>query len=565
MLLSLIVIGFIAGLISGISPCILPVLPVVLMTGATTPAAPQANRRSLRPVIVVLGLVASFAIFTLVGSELLSALHLPQDLLRDLGLGVLALLGLALIIAPLWDLLERPFARLRPAQPTGNASALVLGLGLGVVFVPCAGPVLAAITVIGATHMIGWSAVLLTVAFALGVGVPLLLVALAGSSIVERTQALRQRALWLRRAGGAVLITMSLLIAFNVTSGLQRAVPGYTDSLQNSVEGTVSAREQLSALSGETGGSLARCIPGTAVLESCGKAPSFTGLSAWLNTAQNKPIALTSLRGQVVLVDFWTYSCINCQRSLPHVEAWYARYHRDGLEVIGIHTPEFAFEHVESNVRLAAAQLGVRYPIALDDNYSTWVAYQNNYWPAEYLIDAQGYVRHVAFGEGGYSQDETLIRELLSKARPGIALPPRTDIADKTPTEATTPETYLGAHYNTTLAGLPIAPGSPVTYVMTPDLSLDQLALSGTWVVNDEEITAKNNAQLALRFQAKYVYLVIGGKGIVTVRFGNASPKTIAINGFARLYTLVSEPSSVSTILHLQATPGVQAYDFTFG
>ena len=180
-----------------------------------------------------------------------------------------------------------------------------------------------------------------------------------------------------------------------------------------------------------------------ATLPDLGMAPNFTGIVSWFNTPGDKPLSLAQLKGKVVLVDFWTYSCINCQRSLPHVEGWYNDYKKDGLVVVGVSTPEFAFEHVVSNVRSAAGNLGIDYPVAIDNNYGHWDAYNNEYWPAEYLIDPTGEVRAYDFGEGGYSTMESNIRQLLT-ANGVTTLPPRTDVADKTPTEETTPESYVG-------------------------------------------------------------------------------------------------------------------------
>ena len=196
-----------------------------------------------------------------------------------------------------------------------------------------------------------------------------------------------------------------------------------------------------------TDGQLASCVAGDAKLETCGQAPNFVGITAWLNTPHDAPLSIHSLRGKVVLVDFWTYSCINCERSLPHVEAWYKRYRADGLVVVGVHSPEFAFEHVVSNVKAAAKQLGVHYPIAVDDNLSTWDAYYNEYWPADYLVDAKGFVRYEDFGEGNYQQTESFIRKLLKEANPKVQLPPPTNVANTEPTSPTSPESYLGYNY----------------------------------------------------------------------------------------------------------------------
>jgi cytochrome c biogenesis protein CcdA/thiol-disulfide isomerase/thioredoxin len=572
--LLLYVIGFVAGVIAGISPCILPVLPVVLVAGATVPTpgdtpddtSSRDRSRSYRAYAVVGGLVVSFSIVTLVGSSLLSALGLPQDFLTDAGLVVLGIVAAGLIVPPLGHLLERPFARIAQRQPNGNAGGFVLGLGLGALFVPCAGPVLTAISVVSAHHRVGLGAVVLTVDFALGASVPLLVFALAGQRVAERVAAFRSRAVIARQIGGVVLLTMTLLIAFNVTDGLQRVVPGYTHALQSHLEGGSYAKRQLAALTGaKKSGSLGACAPGLSTLEECGTAPNFTGISSWLNTPGDRPLSLTSLKGKVVLVDFWTYSCINCQRSLPHVESWYARYRHDGFVVVGVHTPEFAFEHVVSNVTLAAGQLGVHYPIAVDNGYKTWDAYQNNSWPADYLIDATGQVRHAGVGEGDYGGTESLIRALLVDAHPKVKLPPRTDVPDKTPTVALTPESYLGYRYGLpNFDGTSISENQPALYKFPSSLPPDALAFAGTWTVGAEKISAGSGARLELAFTARHVFLVLGGTGTIKTTVGSHS-QTITVSGIPRLYTLVSSPNIESATLVIDFSPGVDAYDFTFG
>ena len=348
-MLGLIVVGIVAGFLAGISPCILPVLPVVLVAGANTPAtasppdsagapampATLPKARLARSLAVIAGLVLSFSIIVLAGSEILSLLHLPQDALRDAGIALLALVGLGYLIPPLGTLLERPFARVGARQPNGRAGGFVLGLAVGVVYVPCAGPVLAAITVVGATHRVGLTAVILTAAFAVGTAVPLLAVAAAGGELTSRIGAIRRRAPRLRQVGGVVLVVMAVLIASDVLAGLQRDIPGYTTALQ----GSPKIRKQLSALTGTPHTTLSTCDSTATTLVNCGPAPNFKGITAWLNTPGGKPLSLSALRGKVVLVDFWTYSCINCQRSLPHVEAWYKEYAKDGFVVVGVHTP----------------------------------------------------------------------------------------------------------------------------------------------------------------------------------------------------------------------------------
>jgi cytochrome c biogenesis protein CcdA/thiol-disulfide isomerase/thioredoxin len=565
--IELIAVGFVAGLLAGISPCILPVLPVVLFAGGAPPpdadpAAPAPRPGLRRPLAVIGGLVLSFSLLVLAGSEVLSLLHLPQDSLRDAGIALLALVGLGYLIPPLGALLERPFARVRGRRPGRDADGFVLGLALGLLYVPCAGPILAAITVIGATHRVGPTAVILTAAFAAGTAVPLLVVAVAGGQLAGRVSAVRRRAPLIRQAGGAVLVALAVAIAVDAFAGLQRDVPGYSDALQGSAQ----IRNELGGLTGAAHTSLARCNPNATGLVNCGPAPNFTGITAWLNTPGGRPLSLRALRGKVVLVDFWTYSCINCQRTLPHVEAWYRDYARDGFVVVGVHTPEFAFEHVVSNVRAQAAALGVRYPVAVDDDDATWNAYANEYWPADYLVDASGDVRHVHFGEGDYSGTEQLIRQLLAAARPGRPLPPPIDVPDKTPAGEMSPETYVGYEQVQYLVpGNDVVANAPAVYHFPASLPLGGFALAGTWTERAEEATSGPGAELKLSFLAKDVYLVLGGRGTLDVSVNGRPTQAIDVTGVPRLYTLFQAGSSSTGTLLLRASPGVQAYDFTFG
>jgi cytochrome c biogenesis protein CcdA/thiol-disulfide isomerase/thioredoxin len=566
-MVTLVVVGFVAGVITSLSPCVLPVLPIVLTSGGP-------ERRKWRPYLVIAGLVLSFALSTLFGSLVLTALGLPQTLLRDAGIAVLVLIGVGLIWQRFGDLLERPFARLsgRPVNPNGNG--IVLGLGLGLLFVPCAGPVLATIAVIGANHTFSAGALALTAAFAIGCGVPLLVLAIAGDAITRRLAAIRSHARGFRIASGVVMLVVAVALAFNLTDGLQTAVPGYTEALQQSVESNSEAQGQLRGLTTPSGGGGndnstaaapgANCQPGGETLQDCGKAPEFTGITDWLNS---QPLTLAGLRGKVVLIDFWTYSCINCQRTLPHVESWYSAYHQDGLEIIGVHTPEFAFEHDTGNIKAQAQSLGVKYPIAVDNNYATWNAYSNQYWPAEYLIDASGVVRHVNFGEGDYSGTEQLIRQLLTSAKSTVDLPPATEVADTTPSEQQTPETYLGSQYAPLhVSGDTPSGNSNQAFQFPPSLEPDTFALAGTWKAADpESITSGAGAKLELSYQAKDVYLVLGGSGTVTVQVDGQTTQTIAVSGVPKLYTPVDNGSYKRSTLTLSFTPGVDAYDFTFG
>ncbi|MGA3185415.1 MAG: thioredoxin family protein, partial [Candidatus Dormibacteria bacterium] len=397
-----------------------------------------------------------------------------------------------------------------------------------------------------------------------GAGVPLLAVALAGDAVIDRVRALRDRARGMRIGGGAVLIAMTLAIGLNLTDGLQQDVPGYTSALQNGVEGGKSVQSQLHSLTGGGSASLMSCTT-SATLPNCFPAPNFQGIAAWINTPGGAPLTIKSLRGKVVLVDFWTYSCINCQRSLPHVEAWYQLYGTDGLVVVGVHTPEFAFEHVVSNVQSAVQQFGVTYPVAVDNNYSTWNAYDNEYWPADYLIDASGEVRYEAFGEGQYGETETAIRQLLADANPAVKLPPATNVPDLTPSGIMSSETYLGYSRLQYLVGATPVEDAAATYTFPSSIGPGEYGLSGTWTIGSEECTAGADARLELEFQADDVYLVLGGSGTLSLTLNGTAAGTIDVSGVPRLYTLVSGSSQQSGLLVLTVSPGVEAYDFTFG
>lgn len=552
-------IGFLGGLITGISPCILPVLPVVLFAGVNGTAE---RGSAARPYLVIAGLVCSFSAVTLAGSALLSALHLPQDAIRWTALVVLTIIGLGLIFPPLQHLLERPFALLPQRHIRSRTNGFGFGLTLGALYVPCAGPVLAAIVVAGGTASIGPPILILTATFALGTALPLLAFALAGRGIAERVGAFRRRQRVVQVAGGITMIVLAVALVLNLPVTLQRAVPDYTTAMQKSV-GANDIRRQLEPAAAATKGQLRDCTDGADQLEQCGPAPALSGITGWLNTPGGAPVDLASLRGKVVLIDFWAYSCINCQRAIPHVVDWYNRYRDDGFVVVGVHTPEYAFEHVPANVASGAAGLHITYPIALDNDYTTWNNYQNLYWPAEYLIDANGGVRHTKFGEGEYDTTEKLIRELLVAAHPDARLPTPTQGVDTTPHTRLTPETYLGGDRAVNYGGA--GDYKSGTFGFPAQLGTDRFALSGRWKLDDQGATAdSDDAAIRLNYTAKDVYVVVGGMGNITVsRDGNST--ITAIGGPPTLHQIVGDDSARGGQLDMRVNPGLQVFSFTFG
>lgn len=444
-MLTLVVIGLLAGAVTAVSPCVLPVLPVVFFAaGSTATTGTESSVDVARrggAIRVVAGLVLSFAVLILAGSLAVTAMRLPADVLRWSGLVVLFLAGLGLAVPAVQRVLQRPFSRLPQPDATRAGGPFVLGLALGALYVPCAGPVIAAIAIAGATGRVNEGVLVLTLAFSIGTAIPLLLFASAGQRIGGRVRTGSRR---FRIAGGVVMMTLALALTFNLTDGLQRWAPTYTAAIQEAVEGNDAAQQALQQLTTpETAadatvsdspaqtasGPVQTCRSAAESLANCGPAPDLAGIDTWINTQNGAPVSISGLTGKVVLVDFWTFACINCQHVLPFVTSWYDTYHDAGLEVIGVHTPEFTFEHDPDNVREAVIKESIHYPVGLDNSSASWRNYQNSYWPAAYLIDATGTLRYVKYGEGDYQHTETLIRELLQSANPTVALPPPIDDA----------------------------------------------------------------------------------------------------------------------------------------
>jgi cytochrome c biogenesis protein CcdA/thiol-disulfide isomerase/thioredoxin len=542
-------IAFLAGLITAISPCVLPVLPILL-------AGSAGSSSRARPYAIVAGLVVSFTAFTLAGAALLSALGLPDDLLRDIAIGTLLVLAATLLVPRLGWLLERPFLFLTRRRVASDANGLVLGLSLGLVFVPCAGPVLATTTALAATGEVGVRVVLVTGAYALGAALPMLAIAIGGQRLSTSLRALRTHAVATRRVAGVLLGATALAIAFGVDQRFTTAIPGYVETLQERVERTSAAQRELAKLRG--GGS---ALTAAAKDARAPKAPELRGIDVWLNTPSGRPVSVAGYRGKVVLVDFWTYSCINCLRTLPHLKAWDRTYRSSGLRIVGVHSPEFAFERVAGNVRSAVRRLGLRYPVGLDNGFETWQAYDNQYWPAKYLIDRAGRIRFTHFGEGSYGETESWIRSLLGEK----VRAKRTSVADETPTELTTPETYLGHARLAGFAGQVVFDRRATYAFPRRRLSPNELAYSGEWTVEPARIVAGENARLRLHFQARDVFLVLGGEGRLSVRVNGRVVRTVRVSGTPRLYTLARFPELETGVLELRFSPGLEGYAFTFG
>ncbi|WP_026408024.1 cytochrome c biogenesis protein CcdA [Actinomyces gerencseriae] len=561
-MVSLVLIGLLGGLITGISPCILPVLPVIFLSGGAQSAraqdedgAPAVSR--WRPYLVVAGLVISFTTFTLLGSTLLNLLHLPQDVIRWAGIVLLALIGIGMIIPRVMEIMERPFARFQRSGSSNPTNGFLLGVVLGAAYVPCAGPVLAAVSVAGSTGRIGADTVTLALSFGLGTAIPLLGFALAGRGLTERLKAFRRRQRTVRVTAGAVMLALSVALVLDLPAALQRALPDYTASLQARTD---------SVLHGKAGvGEGGTCVDGADELAHCGQLPRIDGVNAWLNTPGERPLADGDRAGKVNLVDFWAYSCINCQRSIPGIQKLHETYGDLGLQVIGVHSPEYAFEKEVDNVRGGAADLGITYPVAVDSDLATWRSFDNHYWPAHYLADSKGELRQVKFGEGGEATTERLVRELLREANPDVQLPAPVFTDDEPAVNGPrTPETYLGSARANNIAGDRLSNGTS-SYSFPDKQASDTFSLDGRWNVSPQSISPEGGAaRLRLRYQGRQVNLVASGEGDITYTTGGEK-RTVHVSGVPNSIELVSTEDTREGTLDLEASEGLSLYSFTFG
>jgi cytochrome c biogenesis protein CcdA/thiol-disulfide isomerase/thioredoxin len=438
----LILFAFLAGIVTIVSPCVLPVLPILLST--------SSGGGRFRPVGIVLGLAITFAVVTLGVTAAAQALAIPATWLRIISIVLLGVFGLTLLIPALGELVERflsPLTRLGAAdgKQSGFGGGLLIGAGLGFLWAPCVGPIMASVIGLTATSGLTPQAAGITLAYSLGAALPMLILAYAGRGLAARAHKLGPHTNRIKQAFGALTVVACLALFLGADTALQTFTlnslpPGYSSFLQSFERGTTVEAEldklQSDAESGQTAASVpqpentptivppaltaipeptmtATPKPGIA-LKDMGLAPELTGTTDWINS---DPLKLSDLRGKVVIVNFWTFGCYNCVNTLPYVKDLYARYHDQGLEIVGVHTPEFAYEHLLSNVQSHSKELGVTWPVVQDNDYKTWRAYNNRYWPAFYFLDAEGHIRYTHFGEGNYDTNEKVVQQLLEEAK----------------------------------------------------------------------------------------------------------------------------------------------------
>ncbi|WP_226503862.1 cytochrome c biogenesis protein DipZ [Pseudomonas sp. MWU16-30317] len=573
----LLILAYFGGVLTIVSPCILPVLPFVFArTG-------QPFVRSGLPLL--LGMAVTFALvasLAAVGGAWVVQLNQYG---RWLALVFVALFGLTLLLPRLADRLTRPLVAVgsRLSEAAGNDSrprpgaSFLIGVATGLLWAPCAGPILGLVLTGAALQGASIGSTLLLLAYAAGAATSLAIALLLGGKVFAAMKRSIGAGEWVRKVLGAAMLLGVVAIASGLDTGILAQVStASTGGLEQSLVDRVIGKKAEKV--GETD---------LTKLPIEGDLPSLDGAVQWLNSP---PLTAEGLRGKVVLIDFWTYSCINCLRTLPYITAWADKYRDQGLVVIGVHSPEFAFEQDAGNVTKAMKKLGVNYPVAIDNDFSIWRTFNNQYWPAHYFVDANGHIRYHHFGEGNYAESEQVIQQLLREAGhkdvdSGLITAKASGVQQGSDgQDMRSPETYVGYRRSENFASTPdIAPDKNATYQLPAQPALNQWGVEGQWMIGSEQATlGAAGGKIGYRFHARDLHLVLGpGQDGKPVRFkvlidgkapADAHGTDVAPDGSGtvteqRLYQLVRQPGDVAdhrfTIEFLD--PGVSAYAFTFG
>jgi cytochrome c biogenesis protein CcdA/thiol-disulfide isomerase/thioredoxin len=593
----LLAFAVLAGAATAITPCVLPVLPALLS------ASGSGGRR--RPLGVVTGLTLTHTI-TIVGiASVVDGVGFADGTLRTLAIAVLALFGLTLLVPRASHWIEARMAAMSRLGPRkagdGFWSGLPVGGALGFVYAPCAGPILAAVISVSASRGTTAELVAVGIAYGLGSAIVLLALALGGRRALDRVRRGRRGPV-VQRAFGAVMVMTAVLMFAELDIRFQSALasefPSFLTNPTGGLERSSAVEDRLAKLRGSSrfadpaaktpakrpaaAGSAASdaALPGveTPDLPPLGAAPEFARTGRWFNSL---PLTMKSLRGRVVLIDFWTYTCINCLRTLPYIKAWDERYRDRGLVIVGVHTPEFAFEKEAGNVERAIRTEGLRYPVVQDNEFGTWNAFTNTGWPSKFLIDARGQVRYTHLGEGEYGETEAAIRTLLAEAgedRLGAPARPRDKI--ESVGHRATPETYLGSARAESFSPVGPTDGTRTYKAADPgDLPQSVFSLGGRWHVDDESARAVRDATITARVVGTAVYLVLASEGdrprkvrvlldgrpIAAADAGaDVRDATVTVRR-QQLYSLVKLDSIQEHVLTLRLDSGVSGYAFTFG
>ena len=537
---------------------------------------------------ITVGVAVSFAVLTLTISYLVSLLGFDPDILRFVAVVILLILGLSLLVpafsARLEAMVSKVSSKAGGKRKEGNSflSGFVTGASLGIVWSPCAGPILATIATLASTRAVNSGIILVTIFYVAGLSIPLFFFSYGGNLLIEKSRLLNRYTGRIRQFFGLVIILTALSIYTNYDKVLQvnllDAFPSYSTFLFN-LEGNKSVSEQLSKLKStgsddmvgkpfkplDMAGSADDRGSGAGSLPNLGRVPDFTGINSWLNS---DALSLSDLQGKVVLIDFWTYTCINCIRTLPHVTSWHEKYKDSNFTVIGVHTPEFEFEKDRKNVEMAISQYKITYPVAQDNDYGTWRAYNNHYWPAKYLIDGRGNLRYYHFGEGKYEETEEAIRSLIEET--GVSLGENGgELPDQTPRGNQTPETYLGNSRAERFFSDKKLTGGTNVYKSKDNLPLHHFAYNGRFLVSEEYSRAFAGSSLVLNFYGSKVYLVIhpaeGRENKIGIKLDGREQPQLSVTR-PMLYELVNLEEKGQHLLQLDfPDDGASIFAFTFG
>jgi cytochrome c biogenesis protein CcdA/thiol-disulfide isomerase/thioredoxin len=573
-MLLLIAFAFIAGIVTILSPCILPVLPFIL-SGST-------SEDRARPWGVVLGFVASFTFFTLFLTTLVKLTGVSADVLRYSSITILFLFGLSLIVPQVQLLLEKAFTMVagrvpNTASSTGLFGGILVGFSLGLLWTPCVGPILASVISLALTGSVTGGAVLITLSYALGTAIPMLVIMKGGQAILQRNQWLLRNTANIQKGFGILMMITALAIFNNFDRKFQTYIldifPQYGVGL-TAFEDSEIIKKELDSIGSESIDEM-RGKTLDQVQKRSPKAPEIIPGGEWINS---EPFSLQEQQGKVVLVDFWTYSCINCIRTLPYLKSWHEKYADKGLVILGVHAPEFEFEKNIKNVKEAVEGFELEYAIVQDNDFATWKAYKNRYWPAKYLIDKEGKVRYTHFGEGDYDETEKMIQKLLGETGSDVSDTninnPDYDLFGRTP------ELYLGYKRISALASPEKIVSDEFNKYTTPkSLPINKFSLEGQWSISPEASSAQKDSVLYTRFSAKDVYLVMrsenGEESQVKVYLDGEDIREnggidvidnmITVNE-DRLYHIVGLDSPGTHTLKLEYPDGnVESFAFTFG
>lgn len=574
----LLITSFLAGILTVFAPCVLILLPVIVGSSLANDADKKTDR--LKPYIISISLGVSVLLFTLLLKASTLLINVDPQVWKSVSGGIVIILGLSLLFPLMWAKLS---ARIglenstnsfltKVTKKTGVGGYILTGAALGPVFSACS-PIYAVILATVLPVNLALGLVYMTL-YATGLCLALLAIALGGRRLTKRLNWSAKPGGWFRRSLAVLLILVGLAVITGVDKKIQTWILVHVPINSTRLEEKLIPSSSSDQSSNNTGGKKA-----VFNIKEPYQAAELQDIQNWVNS---DPLTLASLKGKVVLIDFWTYSCINCQRTQPYLNKWYDKYKDDGLVIIGDHAPEFAFEKVPENVRQAVQEAKIKYPVALDNNFTTWNAYNNKFWPAKYLIDKDGKVRYTHFGEGKYDETEGAIQTLLKESGHKIS-----DSIDKNNGSAPvqngqTPETYFGYERGERFANSKqFAADKSANYTLPDTLAEHEWALGGNWNIGSKQSVATgDNSVLRVKFTAKEVYLVMNGPADkpVTLKLNGQTVSSTANGGSdvdasaelhltgARLYRLIKLPKfTKNSVLDITVPSGTTINAFTFG